>query len=233
MASMGEMLDAIAHQWRQPLNVINGVLINISDAYSLNELTENYINTQIDIANENINYLSQTINDFRSFTNPNKKVIKFNLAESFRKINNIVLPQLERNGIRLELDIENNICIYGSENELEQCIINLINNSKDALLTKLFKEKEYLIIRIKCVKIEKKVYINIIDNGVGIDEVNKEKVFEPYFTTKEKIGGTGIGLYLCQSIIEKSFNGTLILKESRYGYTCFEISLNSFNCLDN
>lgn len=139
---MGEMLDAIAHQWRQPLNVINGVLINISDAYSLNELTENYINTQIDIANENINYLSQTINDFRSFTNPNKKVIKFNLAESFRKINNIVLPQLERNGIRLELDIENNICIYGSENELEQCIINLINNSKDALLTKLFLKKK-------------------------------------------------------------------------------------------
>lgn len=226
LVAMGEMLDAIAHQWRQPLNVINGVLMNLSDAYSLNELDDKYMNNQVDIANENIKYLSQTINDFRSFTKPNKKVSEFCLNRSLKKIQNIVNAQLKNHNILLEISIEESIKLFGCANELEQCIINLLSNSKDSLNLKSFNEEEKPTIKINCKKVDEKASIRIIDNGIGISKNNIEKIFEPYFTTKENMNGSGIGLYLSKSIIEKTFKGSLELKESENSHTCFEILIN-------
>ena len=216
MATMGEMLGSIAHQWKQPLSVIsmsNGLLrFNKEDKDFLDEKSHNESLDNIDIS---VNNLSQTIDDFRNFFNPNKARVLFKISEAYNETIKLLSSQLRNNDIEIITDIAD-IEIYGSQNELQQTLVNLLKNAKEELIKKDQKDKRYIFVTTK--KDDNFVYITIYDNANGIDETIIDKVFDPYFTTKEKEGGTGIGLYMSRQIVEISLKGTITVSNTEYTY---------------
>lgn len=228
LASMGEMLNAIAHQWRQPLNILNGTLNNVADAYKHNELSHEYFEDMLEIAGKNIQYMSQTINDFKNFFQPSSNDEYFEIHEAIKAVESIIGEQLKANDIDLSVNIYNNITVHGAKNALEHVIINLINNAKDSILDVINSnnlQKNRGFIRLDVKKLEKKILISISDNGKGIDTEVKERIFEPYFTTKDEGKGSGIGLYLSRSVLQKSFSGFLELQNSSKEGSTFLITI--------
>ena len=228
LASMGEMLNAIAHQWRQPLNILNGTLNNIADAYKNKELSDEYFDDMLTISNQNIQYMSQIINDFKNFSQPSSTNEYFEIRDAIKTVKNIVDAQLKNNNIDLIVNIFSNIKVLGVKNILEHVLINLINNSKDSILeynadTKL--EEKIGFIRVDVQKLKNKILISVSDNGKGIIPEISERIFEPYFTTKEEGKGSGIGLYLSRSLLLKSFSGSLSLLHSNEKGSTFLITL--------
>ena len=212
MAAMGEMLQNIAHQWRQPLSLISTLStgVKLNKEYGL--LNEDNLIDSMDRINDSTKYLSQTIEDFRDFFMPNKKRMLFNLNTVIKK--SIKLLELQFNQKNIEIittldDIE----VYGYENELIQVLINICNNSKDELTKSSLNRK---LILIKSYKKGKKVFITIKDNAGGIREDIIDRIFEPYFTTKHKSLGTGIGLYMSQQIIVKHMKGSIDVKNTTF-----------------
>jgi signal transduction histidine kinase len=159
-------------------------------------------------------YLSQTIDDFRNFFNSQKEASEFNLKNSLEKICALIEPQLYSKNVQIIKNIDD-ISIFGFENEFMQVIINILNNSKDELEKKDLEEK-YIFIDTKIVK--NKVTIYIKDNAGGISDKIIDKIFDLYFTTKGKVKGTGIGLYMSKEIIEKHMKGTIGAKNESYTY---------------
>ncbi|MCV6607430.1 MAG: ATP-binding protein, partial [Campylobacterales bacterium] len=211
LASMGEMIGNIAHQWRQPLNAISLQATSLATTSSLGKINEEKIEKSTDKILTLVEHLSQTIDDFRNFFKENKEKKLFTPEIPIEKIKTIIDGQLKSNNIKLLINNQSKEKIYGLIGELEQVILNIINNGKDAIVSqqKNNKEKKFTINiniydnRDNCIAIE------IIDNGGGIPEDILHKVFEPYFTTKFKSQGTGIGLYMSKTIIEKNMNGRL------------------------
>jgi signal transduction histidine kinase len=207
MASMGEMIDAIAHQWKQPLGVIKlqseiiefEILEDYFDKRLIHKNTE-AIKTQIE-------HLSDTINEFRNFFRPNHHIENININSVLNSIIILLKDELSKFNIRLNIDCSDDIIIRANENDIKHLIINIINNSKDALV----KDKiDYANrnIEIICKKDENKITIIIKDNGKGIPENIIDNIFKPHVTTKNKNKGTGIGLYMSKQIIDK-YNGTI------------------------
>ena len=228
LSSMGEMLNAIAHQWRQPLNILNGTLNNVVDAYKHKELSDEYFEDMIDIAGRNIQHMSQTINDFKNFFQPSTEDEYFEIHDAIKSIENIIGIQLKANNIDLFVNVYNDIIVHGAKNALEHVIINLINNAKDSILDLLNSDnssRKRGFIRVDVQKLEKKILIRISDNGEGIEAKIQGRIFEPYFTTKEEGKGSGIGLYLSRSILQKTFSGFLILQSSNKKGSTFLITL--------
>jgi len=220
MALMGEMMSAIAHQWRQPLNTIAALNLKVE---TLLEFNETINNQQYSVVSKEIetqlNYMSKTIDDFRDFFVPNKRKVNFSISKAIKDVYDMLSPQFKTYDILVTLDTQS-IVVCGYPNEFKQVLINIINNSKDAILSKKRKSK---FIHIKAEKdIEKKALISISDNGGGIDEEIISKIYDPYFTTKFKSQGTGIGLYMSKMIIEKSMSGKLSVSNSKEG-VIFEI----------
>ena len=212
LASMGEMIGAIAHQWRQPLNILAIRKDILVDNYYSNELDNQKIDEFDEKTDETIQYMSKTIDDFRDFFIASKSKILFNVVDNIISSKTIVSAQLKQHNISLTINENGNsdLLVYGYPNEFKQVIINLINNAKDAILNKpsLNKSKEgFINIDITCDY--KKVIINITDNGGGIKDDIINKIFEPYFTTKFESLGTGLGLYMSKTIIEKNMSGSL------------------------
>lgn len=212
LASMGEMIGAIAHQWRQPLNILAIRKDILVDNYYSNELDNQKIDEFDKKTDETIQYMSKTIDDFRDFFIASKSKILFNVVDNIISSKTIVSAQLKQHNISLTINENGNLdlLVYGYPNEFKQVIINLINNAKDAILNKpsLNKSKEgFINIDITCDY--KKVIINITDNGGGIKDDIINKIFEPYFTTKFESLGTGLGLYMSKTIIEKNMSGLL------------------------
>ena len=212
LASMGEMIGAIAHQWRQPLNILAIRKDILVDNYYSNELDNQKIDEFDKKTDETIQYMSKTIDDFRDFFIASKSKILFNVVDNIISSKTIVSAQLKQHNISLTINENGNsdLLVYGYPNEFKQVIINLINNAKDAILNKpsLNKSKEgFINIDITCDY--KKVIINITDNGGGIKDDIINKIFEPYFTTKFESLGTGLGLYMSKTIIEKNMSGSL------------------------
>lgn len=203
MASMGEMLENIAHQWRQPLSIISTAASGTKIKKEFDELDDNFLIESLDLIVKSANYLSHTIDDFRDFFNNSKNKEEFKLLEIIH--NAIKLSNIKNRAIDVELDCDD-IKVLGYKNELIQVLLNIINNAKYALDEK---EVEQKLIKIKLKKIDENASITITDNGGGIEENKVHKVFEPYFTTKHKSQGTGIGLYMCEQIITKHFNGQI------------------------
>jgi len=201
MASMGEMIGAIAHQWRQPLSVVSISIQNLIYQYKAGEINEDFLNKYIEKNTKTIEFMSKTIDDFRSFFRVDKEKSKFKLKQSIENILNIQTAQLKHHNISITIDGEE-IMILGYNNEFQQVILNLINNAKDILIEN---QVQNPIINI----VIKNKIVTIRDNAGGIADDILERIFEPYFTTKEPGKGTGIGLYMSKMIIEENMGGIL------------------------
>ena len=214
MAALGEMIGNIAHQWRQPLSVISTAATGMQLQQEVGALDGTNVIKTCNSINENAQYLSRTIDDFTRFIKGNSKKEIFNLNKSIQSFLTLVNSSVKKYQIQIKIDIAKDIELNGLQNELNQCFINLFNNSKDALLfvepTKLilisaYREKDALVIIFK-------------DNGGGIDEKYIGKVFEPYFTTKHQSQGTGLGLNMTYRLIVEGMHGTINVINETYEY---------------
>jgi PAS domain S-box-containing protein len=207
MASMGEMLENIAHQWRQPLSIISTVATGqiTKKQLGIPLTSEEEIEKYMKI-NDTVQYLSQTITDFRNFFNPNKTKKEFQIKSSYEKTLNLVNSKFKSIGIEVIENIDDNITINNLENELIQVLMNLFNNAKDILEEQDSQEK---LIFVDTQKNNSTITINFSDNGGGVPDDIINKVFEPYFTTKYEKQGTGIGLYMSKEMVEKHMGGKI------------------------
>ncbi|QKF80531.1 sensor histidine kinase [Halarcobacter ebronensis] len=204
LASMGEMIGNIAHQWRQPLTHLSYIIMNIKAAYDNNKLNNEYISKKSEEANRQIEFMSQTIDDFRNFFKTSKLQSDFSLIECIKENIRLLNESFKVLDIEIKLFYKKDFQINTYKGQLSQVIFNLLNNAKDEFIkNKTINPK----IVIELSKTDKYFIIKIIDNAGGIEEKILKKIFEPYFTTKES--GLGIGLYMSKIIIEKNMKGKL------------------------
>jgi len=204
MASMGEMIGNIAHQWRQPLSIIS-VAIDILMSRGMNgTLDKKKLTSKLYLIEKNTLQMSQTIEDFLSFFNPYKDKVNFLLVDAIDKALDIMKPNIRKKDIKIVLDIDNSIEIYGYRDEYVQVLISIMANAVQA-----FDEQEQKFISIKSALVEDGVKLDIVDSAGGIEDNILDKLFDPYFTTKHKSNGTGLGLYISKMIIEESMHGRL------------------------
>ncbi|MEI6703702.1 MAG: CHASE domain-containing protein [Deltaproteobacteria bacterium] len=203
-AAMGEMIGNIAHQWRQPLNALAMVLGNIQLAYQYNDLTAGYLQVTVDNGNRLIQKMSTTINDFRNFFVPDKEMVSFSAREQISHAVALVEAGLASHNITIQLEVDQDIMLTGFPNEYSQVLLNLLSNSREAIKDSGALEGH---ITIRLYEFDGQGFVSVGDNGGGIADDVIDKVFEPYFSTKQM--GTGIGLYMSKMIIERSMNGTI------------------------
>jgi signal transduction histidine kinase/ABC-type nitrate/sulfonate/bicarbonate transport system substrate-binding protein len=221
-AVMGEMISMIAHQWRQPLSTITLQISNLQIKKMMGEnIDDLYIDQTLAQISDTIIYLSDTVDDFQTYFRPDKTPSTIEVHELLNKAINFVQPRLKGKQISIVIKKEEDIFIDVYANELTQVILNIVNNAIDALDEV---DKEGKIICLSVALDGNKVQIMVEDNGPGIVEENKEKLFEPYFSTKGK-NGTGLGLYMSQMIVEKQFNGKIEANSSEEGST-FIVSID-------
>ena len=225
LASMGEMLGAIAHQWRQPLNNVNLIIHFLYDYYNSEKVDKAKIEKYINNAKKNIEYLSQTIDDFRNFYKPSKEKNSFELKQSIYLVFHIIEHELREHQIKYEIN-GGNYEIFSFENEFKQAILNILNNAKDAIVNKRKNGFFDAYIKIDISKNDEFIQISIKNNGGNIPNDIIDRIFEPYFTTKFEDKGTGIGLYMSKSIIENNIKGSIKVENSNDDEVIFKILLN-------
>lgn len=222
-AAMGEMISNIAHQWRQPLNnlalMIQGLVID----YDYGELNREELEKSVQHGMELILFMSSTIDDFRNFFKPNRVKSCFKLETVTHQAISFVSANLEEQQIEVQLRINHELTSFGYPNECTQVLINLLGNARDALLER---QPEQRCIIITLDNSPAGPTITVQDNGGGIPEEILDRVFDPYFTTKEQGKGTGIGLYMAKTIIEKNMGGTITASNQNSG-ALFTITLPS------
>ncbi len=216
MASMGEMIGNIAHQWRQPLNTVSAIASSIKLDCSFNDLEVQKVDADMDAVLKQIQYLSQTIDTFRDFIKAKKDLHSVVVQDVIESALHIVSAMLESKNIEIRKNFnkENVIEITTIPQELSQVIINIINNAKDILIEKDIKKK---YIEIDSKQKGNRVLITIEDNAGGIADNVMPHIFEPYFTTKHKSNGTGLGLHMSYKIIVGSLKGKIYAKNTKNG----------------
>jgi len=215
MVSMGEMIGNIAHQWRQPLSVISTGATGLKMQKEYGSLTNEFFNETCDAINNNAQYLSKTIDDFKDFIKGDGTKNIFSLESAICSFLNLVNGSIKNHNINIVLNLQKNIQIDGYENELTQCLINIFNNAKDILEEKEINDK---FVFISTSANEDNAIIKIKDNGGGIPKDIIDKIFEPYFTTKHQSQGTGIGLHMTYNLIVDGMNGTIEADNAKYEY---------------
>jgi len=215
-ALMGEMIANISHQWKQPLNTIGLAVVSAK----VSGLEKETVKRSFDIMEDTINYLANTINDFMSFFNQKTYSEVKKLQSIVQEIKSISSVEILSKNIKLDIQIEALPDTIELGSSISQVLLNLINNAKDSFT----KEIENPEIIIKFIPREYFLEISCCDNANGIDPAIIDKIFTPYFTTKEKSQGTGIGLYMSRQIIEKVFHAEIKVS-SKTGETCFNISI--------
>jgi PAS domain S-box-containing protein len=214
LAQMGEVINMIAHQWRQPLNNIFTMIQTIRLKYNKGKLDKEIMDQfKIDTTTQ-IKFLSNTIDEFRDFFKPEKDKEYFKVSTVIENSVSLFKPIIEKTDIEFNFHCNESIEILGFPNELGQVILNLLNNSKDALLQKNPKEKW---ITLSVNKVGENIVINTYDNAGGVDEGILYKIFDPYFSTKTDKNGTGLGMYMSKIIIEDHMNGKIEAKNEEYG----------------
>ena len=214
LAEMGEMISMIAHQWRQPLSALSTLFQNVHLRYSLNKLNKEYLDKQLLLSNALTGKMSKTIDDFRNFFQPNKEKVEFSIQTAIKQTIFLIDDSFKSNSIKINNTDSQDILIYGFESELSQVLLNIITNSKDAFLeTKINKPNININTKIK----DNSVQIFISDNAGGIEEEILDRIFEPYFSTKESYNGTGLGLYMSKMIIEQNMHGKLSVQNIKNG----------------
>ena len=221
LAAMGEMIGAIAHQWRQPLNALAVQIQFMEDDYEDGLIDEKYLKEYKQENMKLINFMSKTIDDFRNFFRVDKTKSSFNTKEKIEQTINILSSQLKSHDIALNLKGDS-FSVLGFASEFQQVILNIINNAKDILVEKDIENGE---ISIELIHTKSKGIITIKDNGGGIPDKIMDRIFDPYFTTKDQGKGTGLGLYMSKMIIEDNMGGSLNVKNDKNG-AVFTISLD-------
>jgi len=216
LASMGEMIGNIAHQWRQPLNNVSLILQFIRDNYKNEAVSSDKLEKFINKANTHIDYMSETIDDFRNFYKPSKTQHEFSLKECIDTLLYMIKNQYASENITIHFD-SIDVVITNYENELKQSLLNILNNAKDALISKKENNDFDALINISLEHNENMVKIEIINNGGNIKDDIIDRIFEPYFTTKFEHQGTGIGLYMTKSIIETNMKGKIEVENIKDG----------------
>ena len=220
IASMGEMIGNIAHQWRQPLSVISTASTGLLVEKKFNNLSDEKLEQVLNTINNQAQYLSSTIDTFRDYIKSNKEVQRVIIQDSIEIAISIIEASFKNNFITIKSNLEtvDNIEVNLVSGELSEVIINILNNAKDILIQKNVSEP---LVKINLKKANNKAIISIEDNGGGIPENLISKIFEPYFTTKHQSQGTGLGLHMSYKIICESLHGKLYVKNSSNGAQFF------------
>ncbi len=213
-AVMGEMIEMIAHQWRQPITAVSMISNNLIYSLAIDNLDKNVFLKELNTINSQVIFLSETIDNFRSFFKPAIKKEKVSLQQIIQDAISLVDKQLENKNIKLYFKISENIKFYLFKNELIQVLLNVIANAKDALLENDVDEP---FIKIDYEKVDDSICINIEDNAKGIKKSVMPKIFEPYFSTKLEKNGTGLGLYMSKIIVTEYMNGEIYALNTKVG----------------
>lgn len=220
-AAMGEMISMIAHQWRQPLTGMSMTTNNLLLDIELQDIDEERFKDSLEIVNKQIEYLSSTIDDFKNFFRPEQKSEKVGIAKLVKESCMIIDSSLKSAGVEMKIDISDEITILTTKNDITQIILNLVKNSMDAYSENKIENK---IIEISAVDKPNRVEIIVKDYAGGIPKEIIDKIFDPYFSTKDKKNGTGLGLYMSKMIIEDHLSGYLDV-EVQGSSTTFKIKL--------
>lgn len=220
-AAMGEMISMIAHQWRQPLTGMSMTTNNMLLDIELQDIDEKRFQDNLETINKQIAYLSETIDDFKNFFKPNMKMEEVGVAYLVKDTCMIIDSTLKSNGVEIKNSIDENIKLFTQKNDVKQIILNLVKNSMDAYVEKKIENR---VIEISAVDKPKRVEIVVKDYAGGIPKEIIEKIFDPYFSTKDKKNGTGLGLYMSKMIVEEHLCGYLDVKVEGVS-TIFTISL--------
>ncbi len=224
LASIGEMLTNIAHHWRQPLSTISTLSSGMKLEHDLNILSEKKLSDGLVQINNTTQMLSTTINNFSDYFEPKKDIESFDLTDVLDNIINFFEAVFNKNKINTIIAYEDKNLLKGYPYELTQVIVNIFNNSKDAFIFNKVKDRHLIISTYK--ELDKYI-LSIKDSAGGIKKDLLEKIFDPYFTTKHKYKGTGLGLYMCHEIIVKHMDGIIYAKN-----VTFEIDKKEFKGLE-
>jgi len=200
MAAMGEMMDAVAHQWKQPLNSLSMMNDMLLDDFKDGIVDDAYIADLTQTAHTQISHMVNTLNEFRTFFRPSKDNERFYISTCINSVQVLMKDELIKNNINIFIDIEKDVTIHGLINEFKHLFLNLLSNSIDSFNEKDIKERN---VHINSYIKDEKIYITFEDNAGGIPEHVIREIFKPNITTKEEGKGTGIGLYMCSQIVQK------------------------------
>lgn len=208
LAAMGEMLSNIAHQWRQPLNNLGLYVQNLQLDYQDSRLDDERMTEYVSNAMETVKYLSQTISDFQNFFRPNREKKRFVIAYAIKDAVQLLEVSLRSRGIAISVNVTGECSVLGFPNEFSQVLLNIINNARDVLLERAV-QKPGIEIVCRCEGVD--AVVTIRDNAGGIADELLDKIFDPYFTTKDKTQGTGLGLYMAKMILTRSMDGRMMV----------------------
>jgi len=214
LARMGAMLSMIAHQWRQPLSEVSGILMELETANKFKKIDDNLIKESVDESNRIIQFMSHTIDDFRNFFKPDKQKVRFYVDDACNEAISLVAASIKSYQIDLYKKVNCNAIINGYEREFAQVLLNLISNAKDILNQRKIENPR---IYIELDVVDKNVVIKVQDNAGGVTDDHLDLIFEPYFTTKSGSKGTGLGLYMSKMIIEQNMNGEIMVENTEKG----------------
>ncbi len=214
LAAMGEMIDSIAHQWRQPLNAISLAMEILQDDYNTKgSITKEHMQEANETVSLQIEHMISTLHEFRNFLRPSTKNENFSLSSVVENVQVLMKDELISQNINLTIEIDDTIKIHGNKNEFKHLFINLINNAIDAFNEKEIKKRD---ISIRCYKKANRIVIEIEDNAGGVPESVISTLFDANVTTKKNGKGTGIGLYMSAKIVKKN-SGTIEVHNSDMG----------------
>jgi C4-dicarboxylate-specific signal transduction histidine kinase len=214
LAAMGEMIGNIAHQWRQPLNTLGLKIQQLLLFYDMDEFSREFLEQSVGKSMELIQHMSKTIDDFRNYFRPDKEKVEFKVQEAIASTLTLIEDSFKSKHIGFELIAKGDPVIYGFRNEFAQVVLNILNNARDVLMEREIKDPRVTIV----INSESgRVVVTIADNAGGIPDEIIDKIFDPYFTTKGLQTGTGIGLFMSKTIIEKNMGGSLTAQNTATG----------------
>jgi len=212
-AQMGEMIGMITHQWKQPLSAIQTIGTLLKMKSELGKLKPELVMSKVDNILTQVTYMNETVNDFQKFFTPSKKKVSFHVKDVVTSVVRLVEVEYAIHGIRMIIEGDDEVHVYGYANEYKQVILAILQNAKDALLSKNSKEGMIIIIKISSEGSASLVTIN--DNAGGIDKEMLETIFTQYMTTKDE--GSGLGLHIAKSVIENNMHGKLWVENDKVG----------------
>lgn len=215
-AKIGEMVGNVTHQWKQPLNTINLIMGNLLDSYRYGDLDEKRLEKSVNKVESIIDKMSETITDFSEFLKPNKQKEYFNVIDCINSALLLMEESINLHRIKTEISCEAEVKAFGYQNDTTHVIFNLLNNARDSIISSCPDER---VIRVEVSSDDEFVRISVMNKGDYIPNEIIGHIFDPYFTTKEKSGGTGLGLYISRQIVEDRMNGRIQVKNTPGGVT--------------